>query len=375
MTNLAHKDKKPTILVFDDCYKNLITIEKLLKPFHQAEIIMKSSRKEALSVASNQENLALILLDIQMPAMDGCNTAEMLHLNDSTKHIPIIFLIEIENRREDFFKNNRLGIIDYLFKPIEAVFLHSKVTTFLEIYNRRIKLKQSEEELEENYKNLYDFTHMAVHDLKAPIRHIRSWTQILFEDFSKILPKKAKDQLDQIETSARYMGDLIAAILSFSEIHAIRYSFEPVNINKVIDIVVKEFENDIKQAKVKINIDMFPMIDGNPVLMKQLMQNLISNAIKYRRLDVQLEIRIQCSIDKHKNLCHLSVIDNGTGFDMSDSEKIFQPFQRLVKKHEIEGSGIGMAFAMKIVKIHKGHMTASGKKGEGAKFDIILPLK
>jgi len=236
------------------------------------------------------------------------------------------------------------------------------------------ELEQSEVELERSNKALHDFTHAAAHDLKAPVRHIRAWASMILEDDGDDLSDSATGKLKDIDKFAARMHNLISSLVSYAQVDASPPVMSVVALNEVFDDARSEFEDVIAETGASVVLGDAPEVRGNPVLLHQLFQNLIGNALKYRKPDVPPKVELRCEQDEQQGWCSISVVDNGIGFDSSRADRIFEPFHRLVTAREIEGSGIGMAMAKKIVELHGGAIAASSKEGHGATFTVTLPL-
>ena len=248
------------------------------------------------------------------------------------------------------------------------------------------KLKEYTAELEFQNKELEQFAYAASHDLKEPLRKIHFYNSFINEHASNLLDEKSKEYLNRSLNAVKRMNTLIEDLLTYSKTTSSTDSFDDVDMNEVIEEITflhkDKFE---RKAKMQI-VEKLPVICGVPFQIKQLFENLISNAIKYKHPDRNVVITIQSEIlpghkmkekeaEPNKQYHKISVIDNGIGFEPQYSKKIFEIFQRLNNITPVKGAGIGLAICKKIAQNHKGFITAEGQVNEGARFDVYIPLK
>lgn len=373
---------RPVILSVDDRPQNLLAMATLLRN-QPAEVINADSGAQALEIALSRNDIAVVLLDVQMPDMDGFETAEALRLMESTKHVPILFVTANSNEAENIFQGYEAGAVDYLPKPIPEHILRSKVGIYLEVAQQRhslekyaLDLRRSKSELQRSNAALQEFAHSAAHDLKAPIRHICAWVTMLREDEAEGMSEGASELLDRIDKSASRMDNLVGGILALAQLDAAAPLFNRVELSQVLKEVVEELADSIAKTKARVTVGELPCVVGNAGLLFRLFENLIGNSLKYCKpgeppvVEVNTGKPSVCS--KGGSFCQIVVSDEGTGFPQELAESIFKPFRRLVGS-AIEGSGIGMASARKIVDQHRGTIRAEGEEGVGAKFIVELP--
>lgn len=259
------------------------------------------------------------------------------------------------------------------------------------------KIRRLNEELEQRVfertaelaaanKELEAFSYSVSHDLRAPLRHMGGFVELLRDLYGDKLDKKGQHYLDAISESAVRMGKLIDDLLSFSRAGRVELLKRKVNMNKLLAEVIREFQPEIKRRDVELKIDELPEVDADSNLIKLVWTNLISNALKYTGTRVKPRIIIGCktipeSITSKTNRTHLNnavvweffIRDNGVGFDMTYVDKLFGVFQRLHSNEEFEGTGIGLANIRRIIHRHGGQTRAIGKVNEGATFYFTLP--
>ncbi|MEH0158225.1 PAS domain S-box protein [Limibacter armeniacum] len=236
-------------------------------------------------------------------------------------------------------------------------------------------LKQYTRRLERSNRELEDFAYISSHDLQEPLRKIRTFgDRILQKDYDN-LSERGKDYLERMLNSASRMQMLINDLLAFSRVTSKAKPFKAVDLNQVMDEVISDLEIAIEQANAKVNIPKLPTVNADHTQIRQLFQNLISNAIKFRRDDIAPEINVTMRTFNHgpNNMLELSFIDNGIGFDEKYADKIFQIFTRL-EGRKYEGSGIGLAICKKIAQRHGGDISAASNTEHGATFTITLDM-
>jgi light-regulated signal transduction histidine kinase (bacteriophytochrome) len=238
--------------------------------------------------------------------------------------------------------------------------------------------------LETANKDLDLFAFMASHDLQAPLRKIRMFSDRLLASQDNIFTKEGKLYLSRIQEVSKRMQELINDILRFSKISVEKQSFEAVDLNGVIVEVLSEMEAVILEKNAQIILDPLPVLPASTVLMGPLFSNLISNSLKYGKKGEPPRIHIRYEEGPAMTMANgqelegrygrIYIEDNGIGFDQKYAEQIFDMFRRLHSNAEYEGTGIGLALCKKIVEMHNGFISARGKPGEGAVFIVALPL-
>ncbi|GAA4735759.1 PAS domain S-box protein [Flavisolibacter ginsenosidimutans] len=254
----------------------------------------------------------------------------------------------------------------------------------LEELNRQ--LQEINAELQRSNEDLQQFAHVASHDLKEPIRKVRTFGSRLEEEYAAMLPERGKLYLQKMLFSAERMFGLIDGVLNYSTINSLESSFEKVALNELIGHIESDLEVVLQKSSARINKENLPEVHGSPVLLNQLFYNLLTNALKFSKAGVPPLINIGVkqvlgkvvkavsSAEKEKTFIQISICDNGIGFRPEHAEKIFKTFTRLNSRDRYEGTGLGLALCKKIVERHHGYIYATGSEGEGACFYVLLPV-
>lgn len=246
------------------------------------------------------------------------------------------------------------------------------------------KVRERTRSLELANIELEQFAHVSSHDLQEPLRKIRTFAEMLKDNIYETTDDNSKRFLDKITATAERMSDSLKALLNFTRVQNSN-NFTQVDLNKTIAQILTDLELLIEQKGAEVIVDPLPVINAVPIQMQQLFYNLVHNGLKFSKQDEKPRIEIRARqlreeeimelprLQHFKQYHEITVKDNGIGFDQQYSEKIFMIFQRLHSKSEIEGTGIGLALARKVVINHGGEIYATSKPGEGTCFHIILP--
>lgn len=409
------------ILVVDDREDNLFSIETILEKDGYT-LVKANSGRAALKILLQQQDFTLILMDVQMPGMDGLETATLISEREKLKHIPIIFITAFNYEEENIFQGYQMGGVDYIYKPINPELLRVKVSVFVELYRRNHELlvqeknlllanEKLEKEIEERKiteekirllnlqlidnnatlqsanQELDRFAYVASHDLQEPLRKLQIFTDKLTIQMSSKLDDEVKMYLQKIGKASKRMQQLVHDLLTLSRETNNQTDFEQTNLNELLADVLSDLEMEIQKKNAKITAQSLPVIFAIPGQIRQLFQNLISNSLKFSRPDSVPEIQIYSQTikgsdipDTDENLSEntfyrIYIKDNGIGFDTKYIDDIFVIFKRLHSYHEFEGTGIGLSICKRIVEKHKGFITAQSELNEGAAFIITLPGK
>jgi signal transduction histidine kinase len=414
--NTKHQD---SILVVDDTSANLHLLTNLLT--EQGYTVYPASDGELALEFVRSTLPHLILLDIRMPGMDGIEVCRRLKSDERTRAIPVIF-ISISEDEGSKVKGFQAGAVDYITKPFQAeevlarVRIHLQLRELTERLEHKVtertealqaanaqlqrelaerkkseqKRKASEEalrrlnlELDQRVldrtaqlaaanKELESFAYSVSHDLRAPLRHIDGFLELLEKRVGTALDGQCRHYIDTISKSAEKMSLLIDDLLSFSRMGRQQIAFQQVDLRALVHDVIAEIEPDTAGRTIDWRIGDLPVVGGDTAMLRIVLANLVGNALKFTRPRQEARIEIG-SQPGHDSEAVIFVRDNGVGFDMAYADKLFNVFQRLHRADEFEGTGIGLANVRRIIARHGGRVWADGELGQGAVFYFSLP--
>jgi len=248
------------------------------------------------------------------------------------------------------------------------------------VEERTTELSDKNTALESSNKELESFNYIASHDLQEPLRKIRTFIHLI--EKSGLDSENSKKYFEKINSSAQRMSDLIQSVLTYSRLSKTGEDFVETDLNKILEEVKTDFELLIKEKNAKIKSNKLPIIKANSLQINQLFSNLVSNSLKFSTENPHISIsskivkgkEVNAQANPEQKFAYLIFQDNGIGFPDEFKEKIFNLFQRLHGKSEYSGTGIGLSIVKKIIEQHKGYITAESKAGEGATFNIWLPI-
>ena len=280
---------------------------------------------------------------------------------------------EIRNRAKDgtyyWVHTTIVPFLNEAGKPYQYVSIRFEISQ-RKIAEERQKLYAKK--LERSNQELQDFASVAAHDLQEPLRKILTFGDRLKTKCAAQLSEEGRDYLERMQSAAGRMRNLIDDLLSFSRVHSNAKPFVKVDLGQIVTEVLSDLEVRIEQTRAKIEVAALPTIDADPSQMRQLFQNVISNALKFHKPGQAPEIAITSS--QRDGRCEVSVSDKGIGFDEKYLDRIFTIFQRLHGRLEYEGTGVGLAVVRRIVERHGGTVTAMSQVDQGSTFQIHLPL-
>ena len=414
---MAHSARIKILLV-DDKENNLLSMESVLwqDGYH---LVKALSGKEALKILLKEMDFTLILMDVEMPELNGFETAAMIYHREKLKHIPIIFITAHSYGDENMFKGYKAGAVDYIYKPVQPELLRAKVAIFAELFRKNHQLMQQEEkllginksleieikdrilseekvnilnkqlleniqQLESINKELDRFAYMASHDLQEPLRKIRIFSERIGVKYSEELDAEGKVYIEKMQSACERMQNLINDILAFSKLSSEKETMESSDINLIIEEVLADMEFEIMEKNAKVQVEKIPKLNVHPRLIKPLFQNLISNSLKYSQKEIAPVVKISAKLDEPLKTahiksvgkyCRINIEDNGVGFEQEYADQVFAMFKRLHVGAEYNGTGIGLAICKKIVEQHKGFIDVKSVVNKGSTFIISLPVE
>ena len=363
------------ILIVDDRPENLYSLESMLAA--DVRIIFKAgSGQEALKIAFNQD-LSLIMLDVQMPEMDGFEVAHMLKSTKRTKKIPIIFVTAISKEKKYILQGLEEGAVDYLFKPLDMDVTNAKVSTLLKIYNQQLELEEKNTALAKLNQEKNYFLGVASHDLRNPLGNIITLANFIDDEFKEKMPEKMNKYLSVIISTGSQMLDLLNDLLDVSKIESGTSQLK-LSEHHPVDIISRAInENKLNADRKQIQLhfsaspDLAPLkVDITQIM--QVMNNLVSNAIKYSAHNTSVEI----IADKQEQQILFSVTDQGQGIPAHEIEQVFIPFRKTSVKSTggEKSTGLGLTIAKKVIELHNGQIGVKSEVGKGSTFYFTIPL-
>ena len=396
-------DERVKILVVDDQPDNLLSAEAVLEGLGE-EIVKAPSGREALRQLLDHD-FAVILLDVMMPGMDGFETASLIRQRDRSRHTPIIFLTALGKSEEHLIRGYGVGAVEYLFKPIVPEVLRSKVAVFVELYRKSSLIERHSEllerrnselqhamkelekageeiqtlnghlerrigELDAVNKELEAFSYSVSHDLRAPLRSIDGFSQVLLEDYGAQLDESGRDSLQRVRAASQRMAALIDDLLKLARVTRSEMRTELVDLSKIARDVVAELQRATPERQVEFVIAAGLETRGDARLLRVALENLLRNSWKYTTK--QPRPRVEFAAVQENGERVFMVRDNGAGFDMQYADKLFGVFQRLHSAEDFEGTGVGLATVRRIITRHGGRIWAEAAVDRGATFYFTL---
>ena len=381
--------EKVNILLVDDQPGKLLAHESVLAELGQ-NIVKAANGREALQCLLRQD-FAVILLDVNRPDMDGFETAELIRWRPRFEKTPIIFLTAYNTTDLDRLKGYSLGAVDYLFLPVIPEVLKAKVTVFVELARqKRLIQRQAEnlalhnqeqtrqlemiqklnEDLQEANRELEAFSYTVSHDLRAPLRALKGYTDILLEDYGPKLEATAKEYLSNLERAVVRMDALTRDLLSYSRIVRQQIELEPVCVDAVCrEVTAMNPALQPPNTEMVVPPDLLP-VRAHPTLLGQCLANLLDNAAKFVAPGVTPRIHIRT--EPRGDRVRIWVEDNGVGIEPAHHQKIFGIFERVGNLKTNQGTGIGLAIVARAAQRMGGICGVESSVGNGSRFWIEL---
>jgi len=385
-------EKKYDILIVDDRPENLLTLEGILES-PQLNIIKARSGNEALGLLL-EHDAALVLMDVQMPGMDGFETAEIMRSSERTKHIPIIFVTAISKQRKHIFKGYETGAVDYLYKPLDLEILKSKISAFIELFKYKESLEHTAAKLQETVEQLHDaklaaeeatkakstFLASMSHEIRTPLNGIIGIAELglLDNDLSALQAERFLD----IKNSGQNLLEIINDILDISKIEAGKLDLEETefSIREMLDTVFKIINVFVQDKNIDLVVEMSPDIPdvliGDQLRIRQILTNLLNNAVKFTDKGiVRLRIELIDLVEEQIRL-RFCVEDTGVGIAKEKQEILFEKYTQAeastTRKHG--GTGLGLNIAQMLVELMGGKIDLNSEEGKGSRFFFTINL-
>lgn len=364
--------RNPQILIVDDVPTNIQLVASILSE-EAYDLAFANSGKDALLQIS-ETPFDLILLDIMMPEMDGLTVAKRLKSNPKTVRIPIIFLTA-KSDEESVVEGFEVGAADYVTKPFNPSELKSRVKTHVALKMHEDMLQRRNQELAEAIKVKNRILSVASHDLKNPLSSILGFSQLLSQSSAVQNQPDIHEMVDFISKAAERMDNLIAELLDTAalEMGRIDLNKEPCRPQRLLLKIVEEQQRKAykKQQKILITQSDDKLCTADPSRLKQVFENLISNALKYSPAGATIEVKSY--FDNAQWCCEIK--DQGPGFTEEDKKNLYGFFQRLSAKPTggESSTGVGLAIVKQIVDLHQGSLNLKNNPSTGATFTFCLP--
>jgi two-component system sensor histidine kinase/response regulator len=361
------------ILLVDDKQENLVALEQLLaRP--DRRLISAHSGNEALRLLLKHD-FAVVLLDVEMPNMDGYEVAELMRSAERTRLVPIIFVTAGDRSEERVFHGYEAGAVDFLYKPIGAHTLRSKVDVFVDLYRKATELALANATLErttallrERVSDLENVSHTLSHDLRAPLRSIRSFTQILAESLSDKLDTEQADALDRVLRGTARMTQMIDELFELLTVSGDDTPYGDVDVSAVLADVIENLRSEVERSGAQISHGELPTVHANRMLVGQILQNLVSNAVKFCG---DRYPAVQVTAHRRGEAWEFSVRDSGVGIQPEDRERVFRLFERVGKT--TMGTGVGLALCKRAVEKLGGKIWVHEDNSTGTTFRFTIP--
>jgi signal transduction histidine kinase len=410
--------EKAEILLVDDLPENLMALQAILEPLDQT-LVSVASGEEALRQVLKRD-FALILMDVQMPGMDGFEAAHILKQRERSRHIPILFVTAVSRDQEYVFRGYSAGAVDYIFKPIHPDILRSKVKVFIDLCLQRRQIERQAEllrvseqqeiraaqlereiEIEKLHKAEMEvardaaeqasraksrfLAHMS-HELRTPLNAIIGYSELLIEDAEHQGLAPFQHDLHTIRNAGNHLLELISDILDLTKIeeshmplHLTSFSIADL-LSSSIDVIQQRTRRHAINISVKISkkVAKLPAILADELKVKQVLYNLLSNAAKFTpdggRVTVSSVVRN--GNREGQGWLVVKVSDTGIGIDPVNHERIFAPFEQVGEDSQArnEGTGLGLSLTKRLVELQGGKISVVSQPGQGSTFTFTLPI-
>ena len=405
-------DDRVNILLVDDRQENLLALEAILESLGQ-RLVRANSGPEALKQVLATE-FAAILLDVQMPGMNGFEVAEIIKSREKSRTIPIIFLSAISKEDAYVFKGYSMGAVDYVFKPFNPDVLRSKVAVFVDLYLKQREIQRQGDLLRESQKRELELEHRTSlleaearsaaklsqmneelhrrqialeqamgarnrfyasmsHELRTPINAVIGYSTLMLDNIYGPLNVKQKEGLQRTLKAARHLLELVNDVLDLSKIEAgkIELTLQPVMFPALVEdlfVTVRPLADEYGST-LALEMEGEPFnIVSDPRRVRQILLNLLSNAIKFGE---GKPIRVICKQNEARGV-EIEVIDQGVGIASDDMARIFEEFVQ-VSESKQPGTGLGLPISRRLAQLLDGSLTVRSVPGQGSAFRLTLP--
>jgi two-component system, sensor histidine kinase and response regulator len=379
MTPAQPAKTRVNVLVVDDDTTKRFALRTILAPLDE-NVVEASSGADALRQLLRNE-FAVVLLDVRMPIMDGFETAQLIRQRPRSELTPIIFVTALDQAETDMGRGYNLGAVDFVFAPVVPAIMRAKVSVFVELYRAQQELRRYRTQLETLVeertialtainRELEAFSYSVSHDLRGPLVAFDALSQKMLESYSRHLDQAPTENLRAMREASKRMTSVFDGLQMLFRLTSGEIRREDTDVSALAAAIVEEQRSANPDRKVQVEISPGITVNGDRRLVGILLTNLIHNSWKFTAGKAEARITIGHEIVDGES--RVFVRDNGVGFDMIDSHRLFGAFQRLHSQSDFPGAGIGLATARRIVNRHGGRIWAEGAVGEGATFYFLL---
>jgi signal transduction histidine kinase len=408
------EDRRVKLLLVDDRPENLLALQAILEPLGQT-LILAHSGDEALKCVLQHE-FACILLDVQMPEMNGFDAAQIIKSRERSRYIPIIFLSAINKEDSYVFRGYSMGAVDYVFKPFNPDVLRSKVAVFVDLYLKQQQIIEQAELLADSQRRELELEHRAElleteaksaaqlaelnkqlqerqkeleqamgvrnrfyasmsHELRTPINAVIGYSTLMIDNIYGPLNDKQREGLQRTLRAARHLLELVNDVLDLSKIEAgkIELSMQKVNVANLIDdlfVTVRPLADEHGTSLTFEHPEEPLSVVTDPRRVRQILLNLLSNAIKF---GLQKPITVECSLNDDGGVS-IAVIDQGEGIAEEDLRRIFEEFVQVSPSQQL-GTGLGLPISKRLATLLDGSLQVASTPGSGSTFTLRLPAE
>ncbi|MFN2399591.1 MAG: ATP-binding protein [Gemmatimonadaceae bacterium] len=408
----ASGDERVNILLVDDRQENLLALEGILEPLNE-NLIRANSGPEALRQLLLHQ-FAVILLDVQMPGMNGLETAQYIKAREKSRSIPILFLTAISKEDNYIFKGYEVGAVDYLFKPFNPDILRSKVAVFVDLWRKQLQIQRQEETIRDVERRELELQHRAEllesearsaaelsvineklqqrqaelelamtsrsrfyasmsHELRTPINAVIGYSTLMLDNIYGPLNEKQREGIRRTHKAAKHLLELVNDVLDLSKIEAgkLDMAYQPVQFPGLIEDLFITVGPLAAEHKTDLQLESGgPQVSvtTDPRRIRQILLNLLSNAIKFGRGN---PVRVRCDGTPEGGIA-IEVIDQGEGIAPENMERIFDEFSQFsTTKHP--GTGLGLAISRRLAQLLDGALQVESQVDRGSLFRLVLP--
>jgi len=367
-------EERPAVLLVDDRPENLVALEAVLAPL-DVNILQAGSGDDALRHLLSSD-VSVILLDVQMPDLDGFETAARIKQRQRTRDTPIIFLTAISSQHEHVLRGYSSGAVDYLAKPVDPDILRAKVSAFVELDAKTRQLERQgaaleakSSELERVNSELEQFAYVASHDLQEPLRLVCGYLDLLMGTESGTIGAEEREYMRRAMTAAERMSVLIRDLLALSTAGSRTPPTGTADLAKALSTALENLAVTLAEQGASVRAEPLPDARGDTDELVRVFQNLVGNAVKFAG-DGPPTIRVWA--ERGTGEWEVCVADDGVGMAAEDTERVFGMFERLDRDRSA-GSGLGLALCRKIIERHGGRIWLTSSPGEGTTVHFTLP--